>query len=107
MRKFCRREINFCICGALTIKSLKEFHSIIEESPQYVINEKKCKHYIVKCKIEDNNVADVILQYFGIRRKINIHTCFTTLSTKCRVGDNLNIVPKKRKKKYMKKMKMS
>jgi len=42
---------------------------------------KKYKKYIIKYKIEDNDVVNVNLQHFEIRRKIIIHIHFTTLST--------------------------
>ena len=51
-------------------KSWKEVHVIVEESSSYIANEYICKKYIIKSKIIDKNVANVLLQHYGIQREI-------------------------------------
>ena len=48
----------------------------------------KIEQYIIKCKIDDSDVASAILKLFGITRNVDIHICFSTLSTKCKIVDD-------------------
>ena len=80
--------MKLCICNVVPIKNFEEFHSIVAKASQYMVQKKKSEQYIIKCKIDDSDVASAILKFFRISRNVDIHICFSTLLTKCKIVDD-------------------
>ena len=47
VEKLCRREMNLCICGVVSIMNLEEFHTVVIKSSEYIMTKKRLNNIVV------------------------------------------------------------